>query len=40
MNAATAHPCTEAKNECGNPHAPLDKRRVLGEENSLAENGS
>jgi len=30
MNAASAHPCAEAENECGIPHAPRDGRRVLG----------
>jgi len=32
MNAAEAHPCAVAENECGNAHAPRDGRRVLGDD--------
>ena len=38
MNAATAHPCAVAKNEYGNPHAPRDRRRVLGDDYLFWEN--
>ena len=31
MNAAAAHLSAVAKNECGSPHAPRDRRRMLGD---------
>jgi hypothetical protein len=38
MNAAVAHLCAVAKNECGNAHAPRDRRPVLGDDYIIREN--
>src|ERR1700690_2837548 len=38
MSAAPAHPWAAAKNECENPHAPRDMRRVGGGDYLVGEN--